>query len=443
MTKSAKTQTLVSAIEAIGRGEAEPVYLLVGDEFLCRGAAHDLIGALVPEAQRTLNVVELDSSASPRRVSDEISTLPMFKGSKAVFVQPAEFLAPKRAQGDAFDRPRKLWEEGKQREAARRLLGLAARAGFPLAGLGRRTVSDWDGAGLRMTAADRAWVEAAAELAEREGMAVPESDTRALEEVLRRGLPRLHHLILASEEVDRTCALTKAALALGVEIPRLLPGATTGGKRGEVSLAELSAEVLGPLGKRLEPPAERLLLARIGEDARALASELGKLAAYVGGRLTIGAADVSEVVEAGPGEDYFALTNALEGRDSAGMLRAIDDEIARGSPALKILGGLAGGVRGLLFARANLANLGVTGRMSYQDFERRVAPALAEGDRKSGRKPGHPFRAYKRAEASLRFALGELPALLCMLATADAGIKRGMDAQLWLSRIAMKAGAAR
>jgi DNA polymerase III delta subunit len=149
------------------------------------------------------------------------------------------------------------------------------------------------------------------------------------------------------------------------------------------------------------------------------------------------------VVAEGTGEDYFALTNALESRDSAAMLRAIDDELARGAPPLKILGGLAGGVRGLLLSRANLMSLGAAGRLNYQDFERRVVPSLADMERRAGRKPGHPFRAFKRAEASLRFDQGELPSLLCMLASADAGIKRGMDAQLWLSRIAVSAGARR
>ena len=183
-----------------------------------------------------------------------------------------------------------------------------------------------------------------------------------------------------------------------------------------------------------------MLVSRIGDDARALASELGKLASYVGDRASIGAADVAAVVADGPGEDYFALTNALESRDAGGMLRAIDDELSRGSPPLKILGGLAGGLRGLLLARSNLASLGVSGRLTYPDFERRVAPVLAEAERKAGRKPGHPFRAFKRAEASLRFSPRELPGLICLLATADAGIKRGMDARMWLSRIAVNAG---
>jgi DNA polymerase-3 subunit delta len=183
-----------------------------------------------------------------------------------------------------------------------------------------------------------------------------------------------------------------------------------------------------------------MLLSRIGEDARTLASELQKLANYVGDRPNISAADVAAVVVEGPGEDFFALTNALESRDAGGMLRAIDDELDLGGPPLKILGGLASSLRGLLLARANLARLGVSGRLTYPDFERRVAPALAEVERKAGRKAGHPFRAFKRAEASLRFGPRELPALLCLLAAADAGIKRGMDARMWLARIALSAG---
>jgi DNA polymerase-3 subunit delta len=439
----ASSTTLAAAIEAIGKGAPSPVYLLIGNEFLCRGAALDLVAALVPEDQRSLNVVQFDSMVSARRLSDEVSTLPMFRGAKVVVVQPAEFLAPKRAQGDVFDRPRKLWEEGKQREAARRLLGLASRAGFELFGLGQRTLAEWDAAGLRMSSADRGWTQAAIELAEREEMTVPDSDTQALEDLLRRGLPPRHHLVLAADEVERASAVFQACARIGVEIPRVLPSTATGPRTRETSLAGLGSEVLAPLGKRLDAAAERALLARVGEDARALASELMKLASYVGERATIGAADVAAVVSEGPGEDYFALTNALEGRDSGGMLRAIDDELERGGPPLKILGSLASALRGLLLARANLEGLGVAGRLSYPEFERRVAPVLAEADRRAGRKPGHPFRAFKRAEASMRFGPRELPRLICLLATADAGIKRGMDGKMWLSRIAIAAGGSR
>jgi DNA polymerase III subunit delta len=440
MSREDSTITLKAALEGIATGVGSPVYVLVGDEFLCRGAVTELVAALVPESQRSLNVVQLDSMASTRQVADELSTLPMFRGTKVVCVQPAEFLAPKRAQGDAFERPRKLWEEGKQREAARRFLGLAARAGFPLEGLGQRSLADWTAAGLGMTSADRGWTQAAIELAERESLAVPDSDIRSLEELLLRGLPPKHHLVLAAEEVDRASSIFKSCLLLGREIPRVLPTTSTGPRTREASLSGLSAEILTPLGKRLEPAAERMLVSRIGEDARALASELMKLANYVGDRATVGVADVTAVVVEGPGEDYFALTNALESRDAGGMLRAIDDELARGSPPLKILGGLTSGMRGLLLARANLSSLGVSGRLTYPDFERRVAPVLAEADRKAGRKPGHPFRAFKRAEASLRFGPREIPGLICLLASADAGIKRGMDARMWLSRIAVNVG---
>ena len=45
--------------------------------------------------------------------------------------------------------------------------------------------------------------------------------------------------------------------------------------------------------------------------------------------------------------------------------------------------------------------------MSFPEFERRVLPTLVEAERRTGRRPSHPFRAYKRAEAALRFGLQE------------------------------------
>jgi DNA polymerase-3 subunit delta len=440
--KASESADLADALEAIKAGKAPPVFLLVGDEYLCRTAIQELTQALVPEGLRSLNLVELDAGSGPRQVADEVATLPMFRGPKAVAVQPAEFIAPKKsARGDPFAKARELWDGARHKEAARRVLALAGRAGFALAGLEARSVADWKAAGFQLSAADLKVVSGAAELARSEGLEVPESDTRPLELLLERGVPAGHHLLLAADELDAKGALARLCLAQGMLLKRELPGQSAGfGKREAPDLRGLASEVLGPLGKSLAPEAERVLSHSAPTDARSLASELEKLATYVGSRAVIGIEDVRELVAEGGGEDLFAVANAIEARDKAGLIAAVDEELERGAVPLQILGSIAAAVRGLLAARARLGTLGLEKRFSFQEFERRAAPAFAEADKRAGRKVGHPFRAFKRAEAALRYSLRELAAGLDAVAKADAGIKRGMDARLWLVRIALQLG---
>jgi DNA polymerase III subunit delta len=334
---------------------------------------------------------------------------------------------------------RELWGAGRRRDAARRLLAMIGRAGFTLDDAGGRTQGEWDRAGLPLKPGDGEILSGVLELAAAEGMAVPEGDTRALEDVLAGGVPPGHHLVAVADEIDPVSPLAKLCRERGLEIERSLQPVGTG-KRTDADAGALALEVLGPRGKTLAPDAARLLVSRVGGEARTLASELEKLASYIGERARIEAKDVLDLVPQVAGEDFFALTNALEARDSKAMLNALDAELELGAPPLKILAGLAAGVRGLLSTRAQLAEQGAQRGMSFQEFERRVLPRLVEADRRAGRKSQHPFRAYKRAEASLRYRRTELARALSLCAEADMGLKHGMDGRDWLVRLATSIG---
>jgi DNA polymerase-3 subunit delta len=434
---------LAAALAQIAAGKARPVYLLHGDEFLCRTAAQELAEKLVPEASRDLNLVTLDSAAGPQRVAEELRTVPMFRGTKVVWVQPAEFLAPRKAtRGDPLGKVRELWAAGRRRDAAKRLLALAGRAGFGLDDLASHRQEEWEDAGLRLKPGDGEIIAGVEALAKEEGLAIPEGDTRALEQLLSSGLPQGHHLIAVAEEIESASALAKLCRANGLDIERSLRAAGGYGKRPETDAGGLAGEVLAPLGKKISPDAVRLLVSRAGGEARTLASELEKLASYVGDRAAIESKDVLAVVPQTAGEDYFALTNAIENRDVKALLMAIENELELEAHPLQILAGLAAVFRALLLTRAQLAEQGVQKGMSSQEFERRVFPKLAEADKRAGRKVPHPFRAYKRAEASLRYRRTELAEALVLCANADAGLKHGMDGETWLARVALAVGGA-
>ncbi|HME92276.1 MAG TPA: DNA polymerase III subunit delta, partial [Myxococcaceae bacterium] len=122
---------LDEALQEVRAGDEAPFYLIWGEEYLARKAAEQLVKALLPLNLMSLNYSVLDA-VGPAEVAQDLATLPLFPGRKVVLVRDPDFLAPKKTRGDPLKRARDAWKSGKQREGARRLLALAARAGWSL-----------------------------------------------------------------------------------------------------------------------------------------------------------------------------------------------------------------------------------------------------------------------------------------------------------------------
>ncbi len=103
--------------------------------------------------------------------------------------------------------------------------------------------------------------------------------------------------------------------------------------------------------KQMAPQAARLLAEWVGADLGRLDGEIEKLAVYVGDRKEISADDVSAVAVASGGYEPFALTNAIERRDTRKALAILAEMLTSRGEEIKTLGMLAWHVRKTL-ARA-------------------------------------------------------------------------------------------
>jgi DNA polymerase-3 subunit delta len=415
-------------------GTARPVYLFDGDPFLAGRAVRELVLALVPEDRRALNLVELDAAASPGEVAAELATGGLFGGGKVVLVHEPAFLTSKDEAGEAFRRAREQWREGRQREAARRLLALAAKAGWSakdLDGEEAPSAADWARElGVHADEYDAAFVAGAARWAIERDLKVAKDDAGALDALLAGGLPAGHVLVVAAGKVDGRLPLVKRLAGAGRRVT--LGVERTGTWNDErLVLRPVIEALLAGTGKRVDAAAEERLAALVGDDTRALASELAKLAAYVGDRKTISADDVEELVTRVASDPFFALGNAVEARDLAGALAVLDRSLADGASPHMIVGGLAATVRRLVveLERARAA-AGDQPIRTLEEWKSKVLPAISKdelGDRK-------PFGLWMKYQAARRFARGELLDALASLAEADVGMKSGGDGRLLLER---------
>ena len=429
--------TLATCLADAKAGTAQPVYLFDGDAFLALRAARELAFTLVPEAQRALNLVELDAAASPAEVAAEIATGGLFGGGKVVLVQEPAFLTSKEDAAESFERALKMWGEGRQREATRRLLALAAKAGWSAKELDPDG-DEWVGngafqkeLGIALDGAARAFVQGAARFAAERDMKAAKDDASALDAALQRGFPPGHVLVVAAGKVDGRLPLVKKLAAAGRRVTTQLE------KEGKWDDQRL---VLGPVldallagsGKRVDAAGEARLAALVGDDARVLASEVAKLAAYVGDRKVIGAKDVDEVVTRVASDPFFALGNAVEARDLAGALGVLGRSIQDGASPFMLLGSLAGAVRRMIVERERARKVvGARKIATSREWEATVFPTIPDdevGDKK-------PYGFWMKYQASTRFSREELLDALAGLAEADVAMKTGQDGQVRLERV--------
>ena len=413
------SDALDAALSAIAAGKEAPVYLVWGEEFLARKTAEELAGKLVPDAAQGLNYVTMDG-ASPREIASELATLPLFPGRKLVVVHDPEFLAPKKGRTDALSKAREAWKAGRRKEAARRVLALAARAGW-----GRDELDSdldaWDKElGLSLTEVDVTFLREVKAFAQAEGLASASNDETALVDLLKAGAPKGQVLLLVATSVDAKAPLLKAIKDKGAVIERKVAG-----KLKDLDVTEFVAQTLSPLKKKLAPKAMEALKDRCGANMRLWESELQKLALYVDGP-TIDVDAVTLLVGHAREEEFMELSDSLQKRDAAKASKYLDDAMGQGAAPLQILGAITSIVRGLLlgFERAQHFSQGRFPR-NYREFEERLFPLLkADAEAHDERVP-HPYAAFMGMQSAVAFGRKDLLDALVQCAEADLALKLG------------------
>jgi DNA polymerase-3 subunit delta len=431
--------TLETCLADARAGAPRPVYLLDGDAFLALRAARELAAVLVPETQRALNLVELDAAASPGEVAAEIATGGLFGGGKVVLVQEPAFLTSKEDVEASFETARKAWEEGRQRDAARRLLALVAKGGWAAQDLdpGQRDAKADEKLAREFKKEfgfepDVAFLRGAGRFATERDMKAAKDDSSSLDAALERGFAPGHVLVVAAGKVDGRLPLVKKLAAAGRRVTLGIANEARPWEAPRLALGPVLEALLAGTGKRVDRAGEGRLAELVGGDARVLASEVAKLAAYVGDRKVIGAKDVDEIVTRVAEDPFFALGNAVEGRDLAAALAVLGRSIQDGASPFMILGSLAGTLRRMIVERERARRVAGERRLgSAREWEATVFPAIpaAEvGDKK-------PYGFWMKYQAAMRFSRDELLGALAALADADVAMKTGQDGRARIERV--------
>lgn len=407
--------TVDDILGSIAAGKVRQLYVLSGDEFLCREASQSLVSALLPDGVTAFNLVTLNAPTE-RELATEFATTSLFGGRKVVLALDVEFLAPTKARNAPLARIRSAWEANRRKEATRRLLSFIATAGFGLEELNPGSsrfpsAAQWSEKLGVDVAAERDLFANVYTFAIEEKMTAPGSDEGALARLLDEGGSE-NVLVAVTSEFDAKGTWAKRA-ADGVVVFEAAR------RFKDLDVADFAQTHLALYDKKLGRGALEELTERVGGNYRALAGELKKLALHAKSNV-ISKEDVTLLVAHDREDEYFELADAIQKRDLRAGLKYLADAQGRGTEPLMLLGSIASIVRGLVAAQAHLPAGGAP--KNFQDFQAKVYPRIAQS---AGSKPPHPYAAFVAMQAAGRFKRGELTQALAACAEGDLALKFG------------------
>jgi DNA polymerase-3 subunit delta len=430
---------LKTILTDLSAGRGPQLLLLFGDDLQVEEACKALLNQLVPVEHRGFNLERFDGrAASWEQIEASLMTPPFFPGKKLLWVEDAPYFFSREQKGELGEKILELWHDGKRDAAAKLLIDLLSVEGWTQKQW-ERLESSAPGAFLDLFdgSGTESQDDALALLAYCKGRDFDLTKRKSSEEhrltaVLDQGLPEWSFLLLTAVQVDRRTRLYKRFEEIGAAL-YLSPERDRSGKINPDSLLEFVNQRIRHAGKTVDPLAQKMILARAGDDLRAVQQEIEKLLLFIGEGSTIRAEDVGAVM-GDQGEGWiFDLTRAIGDRNVTMALSQLARLLAQGEPPLKILGTITSETRRLLAARqlmaTDLARLWKRG-MSYPQFQQVV---LKQGVPLITRNPYGDYMCFQRAE---RFSLANLRAHMEQLFAADYRLKSsGNQPRLVLERL--------
>ncbi|NVM57776.1 MAG: hypothetical protein HWN51_06635, partial [Desulfobacterales bacterium] len=429
-------EALAELVKEVKRGAIAPVYLLYGDEFLCKSAFKALLDAVVPPKEQALNYEALDgATANIHEMVERLNTFPLLPGAKVIAVHGTNVFYSRVTVDDLLYRSREAFEKQSLKESARYFIRMLSVAGLSL-----EDVADEDRERLLdkclrdgQKAAKEGfgpWLDRVVDYCLREQMSLPthQDDADELNEAVVRGFPETNHLILATEFVDKRCKLYKTIKTIGVAIDCSVPkGDRVADKRQQKEVLKAHMrKTLRSVGKTMAPGGFEALYEKTGGGLRNFNNELEKLISFVGGRKEILADDIEDASQRTKQDPIYELSNAIGERDTHKALFLVDSLLKSNFFPLQILSAVTGQVRKLILARDFIRceyGDGWKRDLSYGTFQKTILPELnkREGDLLASK--AHPFVVYKALMHSDNYTLEELAGALEILLDADIRLK--------------------
>ena len=315
------------------------VYLIYGEEVLCKAAFKKLLDTLVPVDRHRFNYEPVDdATGGVYEAIEKLNTFSLLSGPKVVgLLEPRLFDSGPDA-GRILRSARQAHAAGNMSRAAADLLRFMA--------LSNLTFEDLSGAnrqqGLRAAAElldDDGWLDDILAFCQANGRVVPPpaDSESALCRALEKGFPAGNHLLITVDTIDKRKKLFKMIRELGVVVDCSVP---TGDRKSdkkiqEAVLLETMNAVLAESGKSIDRDAFTALQEMTGFNIRAFTVNVEKLVNFVGDRPQITRSDIVAALQRTKKDPVYALTGAVAARNLEDALFYLSTLMSEGLDAMR------------------------------------------------------------------------------------------------------------
>ncbi len=435
--------------ERMKQGDSAPVYLVHGDEFLCKKAFENLLDLLVPEKERSLNYEPLDGTAvTAEDVVGRLNTFPLFPGSKVVTVHDARVFYSKTSVEELAKKSIAAFDEQDLETASRHFVNMLGVGGISFDDLKQHGIERLIKSGFT----DRldvdkdkqtAWVKQVLDFCESRELTMP-ADTGAdqvLDQAIVSGFPERNHLVLVTDFVDKRKRIYKTIKRLGVVVDCSVPqGSNRSNEQERLTLLRAHAgDVMAGAGKKGAPGLVEALYEKTGASLRSFDSELRKLIDFVGQRERLELDDVASVLDKSKQDPIYELGNAVAEKDVSKALYYVDNLLIWDFHPLQILSAIINQVRKLVLGKELIDAL-MEGRwddrLDFPRFQKTVWPKAKAMDDGVHVKNMHPYVLYKTLMLASNYGYGQLAKAFESLSDADRALKSaGKRSRLILEQV--------
>jgi DNA polymerase-3 subunit delta len=364
-------------------GHRPPVFLLHGEEVICKHALNLIVDALLPGPLRSCNYAAIEGAdENVYAAVEQLKTYSMFSDKKVVsFLDSGLFMTRKKDSG-LLVKSVKAWEEKRFQTAARSLLLYLKQVQITLTDLNQEeTLQKLE----PIPEESMPVIQAIAGYCRENEMTAP-ADVDAVDIFFRSiedGFPKDNFLVITTDHVDKRHRLYQLIQQKGCTVNCAVPrGERRADKMAQEEVLRLTAgEILSSANKSMDSEVFGRLVEITGFELRTFRQNLEKLVHYTGERRKILVGDVETVLERTRKDPVFELTKAVSMRDLESALFFLRSLMNAEMHPLQILAALSNQVRKLLAVKGflNCAPSSLWhAKMSYPEFERQVMPVLAK-----------------------------------------------------------------